>query len=160
MTLIHRRDAFRGSQIMQNRALTHPKVSIEWNSQVVDVLGDEKIAGLRLRDTQTGAEREMPIEGLFVAIVHRPNTDVFKDWLARDEKGYLVVQDYTSSGIEGVFVAGDVHDHRYRQAITAAGDGCKAAIDAERWLEALGEERGAEQTLLDTAAGAQAMAPA
>jgi thioredoxin reductase (NADPH) len=125
---------------MQNRAMTHPKVSIEWNSQVVDVLGEEKISGLRLRDTQTGTEREMPIEGLFVAIGHKPNTDVFKEWLTRDEKGYLVVHDHTSSGIEGVFVAGDVHDHRYRQAITAAGDGCKAAMDAERWLEAQGEE--------------------
>ena len=81
-----------------------------------------------------------------MAIGHRPNTDVFKDWLARDEKGYLVVHDHTSSGIEGVFVAGDVHDHRYRQAITAAGDGCKAAIDAERWLEALGDPTRAEQT--------------
>jgi thioredoxin reductase (NADPH) len=144
VVLIHRRDELRGSRIMQNRALTHPKVSIEWNSQVVDVLGEEKISGLRLRDTQTGAEREMPVEGLFVAIGHRPNTDVFKDWLSRDGKGYLVVHDHTASGIEGVFVAGDVHDHRYRQAITAAGDGCKAAIDAERWLEAQSDSTGAE----------------
>ncbi len=82
----------------------------------------------------------MPIEGLFVAIGHKPNTDVFRDWLTTDEKGYLVVHDHTASGVEGVFVAGDVHDHRYRQAITAAGDGCKAAIDAERWLEAQSEE--------------------
>jgi thioredoxin reductase (NADPH) len=140
VVLIHRRHEFRGSRIMQDRARTHPKVSIVWNSQVVDVLGEEKIAGLRLRDTQTGEEREMPIEGLFVAIGHKPNTDVFRDWLATDEKGYLVVHDHTASGIEGVFVAGDVHDHRYRQAITAAGDGCKAAIDAEHWLEAQAEE--------------------
>jgi thioredoxin reductase (NADPH) len=146
VVLIHRRDELRGSRIMQNRTLNHPKISIEWNSQVVDVLGTEKIEGLRLRDTQTGAEREMPIEGLFVAIGHKPNTDVFREWLARDEKGYLVVHDHTSSGIEGVFVAGDVHDHRYRQAITAAGDGCKAAIDAERWLEAEGEDDSAAGT--------------
>jgi thioredoxin reductase (NADPH) len=145
VVLIHRRDELRGSRIMQNRALTHPRVSIEWHSQVVDVLGEEKIAGLRLRDTQTGAEREIPIEGLFVAIGHKPNTDVFRGWLDTDEKGYLVVHDHTSSGIEGVFVAGDVHDHRYRQAITAAGDGCKAAIDSERWLEAQADPTAAEQ---------------
>jgi thioredoxin reductase (NADPH) len=94
----------------------------------------------------------MPIEGLFVAIGHKPNTDVFRDWLTTDEKGYLVVHDHTSSGIEGVFVAGDVHDHRYRQAITAAGDGCKAAIDAERWLEAQGEEDGAAEQVPSHAA--------
>jgi thioredoxin reductase (NADPH) len=153
VVLVHRRDELRGSRIMQNRAMTHPKVSIVWNSQVVDVLGEEKISGLRLRDTQTGAEHEMPIEGLFVAIGHRPNTDVFGDWLARDEKGYLVVHDHTSSGVEGVFVAGDVHDHRYRQAITAAGDGCKAAIDAERWLEAQGEEHSAVEQVPSHSAG-------
>jgi thioredoxin reductase (NADPH) len=94
----------------------------------------------------------MPIEGLFVAIGHKPNTDVFKAWLTRDEKGYLVVHDHTSSGIEGIFVAGDVHDHRYRQAITAAGDGCKAAIDAERWLEAQDEEDGAAEQVPSNAA--------
>ncbi len=90
---------------------------------------------IELTDTQTGAVREMPIEGLFIAIGHTPNTDVFRDYLAIDEKGYLQVEDQTLSTVEGVFVAGDVHDHRYRQAITAAGDGCRAAIDAERWLE-------------------------
>jgi thioredoxin reductase (NADPH) len=140
VVLIHRRDELRGSRIMQNRARSHPKIRIEWNSQVVDVLGEDRITGLRLRDTETGAERDMPIEGLFVAIGHRPNTDVFRDWLRMDEKGYLLVEEHTRSEIEGVFVAGDVHDHRYRQAITAAGDGCKAAIDAERWLEDQAEE--------------------
>jgi thioredoxin reductase (NADPH) len=133
--LIHRRDEFRGSRIMRNRAAKHPKISIRWNSQVVDVLGEEKIEGLRLADTLTGKEVDEPIEGLFVAIGHVPNTDIFKDWLETDKKGYLVVTDHTRTKIEGVFVAGDVHDHRYRQAVTAAGDGCKAAIDAERWLE-------------------------
>ena len=136
VAILHRRDEFRGSRIMQKRAFDHDKVSIEWNTQVVDVLGNEKIEGLRLRDTQTGEEREEAFEGLFVAIGHRPNTEVFRDWLEVDEKGYLVVHDHTRTAIEGVFVAGDVHDHRYRQAVTAAGDGCKAAIDAERWLEA------------------------
>ena len=138
VVLIHRRGELRGSRIMQDRALAHPKVRIEWHSQVVEVLGEDKIGGLRLRDTRTGDEREMPIEGLFVAIGHRPNTDVFRPWLEVDEKGYLVVHDQSATAIEGVFVAGDVHDHRYRQAITAAGDGCRAALDAERWLEASG----------------------
>jgi thioredoxin reductase (NADPH) len=135
VVLIHRREEFRGSRIMQNRAKTHPKVSIEWNSQVTDVLGEDKIEGLEITDTQTGEKREMPIEGLFIAIGHKPNTEVFKEHLDVDEKGYLTVEDQTLSNVEGVFVAGDVHDHRYRQAITAAGDGCRAAIDAERWLE-------------------------
>jgi thioredoxin reductase (NADPH) len=94
--------------------------------------------GLRLRDTTNDSIREMPIDGLFVAIGHKPNTDAFRDWLEIDEKGYLIVDDETRSAIPGVFIAGDVHDHRYRQAVTAAGDGCKAAIDAERWLESEG----------------------
>jgi thioredoxin reductase (NADPH) len=140
VVLIHRRDQLRGSRIMQDRVLSHPRISVLWNRQVVDVLGDEKISGLRLRDTRTGEESEEPVEGLFVAIGHRPNTDVFRDWLEVDEKGYLVVHSATRTAVEGVFVAGDVQDHRYRQAITAAGDGCRAAIDAERWLETQGVE--------------------
>jgi thioredoxin reductase (NADPH) len=147
VVLIHRRDEFRGSRIMQNRARSHPKISILWNSQVSDVLGEDKIDGLQLTDTKTGEVREMPIEGLFIAIGHRPNTTVFRDFLDTDEKGYLVVEDHTRSGVDGVFVAGDVHDHRYRQAITAAGDGCRAAIDAERWLEEQADQ------------GAEAIAP-
>ena len=134
VVLIHRRDEFRGSRIMQNRAMNHEKISIEWNTQVTDVLGDEKIEGLELTDTQTGEKREMDVGGLFIAIGHRPNTDVFREYLDIDDKGYLEVTDHTLSNVEGVFVAGDVHDHRYRQAVTAAGDGCRAAIDAERWL--------------------------
>jgi thioredoxin reductase (NADPH) len=144
VVLIHRRHEFRGSRIMQNRVRAHPKIGIVWDSQVVDVLGEEKIRGLRLRDTQTGEEREMPVEGLFVAIGHTPNTGVFEGWLETDAKGYLVVHEHTRTGIEGVFVAGDVHDHRYRQAVTAAGDGCKAAIDAERWLAEQSEAAAAE----------------
>ena len=135
VVLIHRRDEFRGSRIMQKRARSHPKISIEWNTRVTDVLGKDKIEALELTDTQRGEKREMPIEGLFVAIGHKPNTDVFREFLDVDDKGYLEVADHTHSNVEGVFVAGDVHDHRYRQAITAAGDGCRAAIDAERWLE-------------------------
>ena len=146
VTLIHRRDEFRGSRIMRNRAANHPKITIRWNSQVTDVLGKEKIEGLRLEDTQTGEIEDMPIEGLFVAIGHKPNTDVFKDWLEVGPKGYLVVEGHTGSQVEGVFVAGDVHDFRYRQAVTAAGDGCKAAIDAERWLEEQADEAGEAET--------------
>jgi thioredoxin reductase (NADPH) len=134
VVIVHRRDALRASRIMQDRALAHPKVRFAWNSQVVDVLGDQQVSGVRLRDTVTGEERDEPADGLFVAIGHRPNTDVFRDWLEVDSKGYLVLQGATGTRIEGVFVAGDVHDHRYRQAVTAAGDGCRAAIDAERWL--------------------------
>jgi len=138
VTLIHRREQFRGSKIMVQRALDNPKVSTLMNTEVVDVLGDQVVSGLRLRDTVTGQESDMPIEGLFLAIGYKPNTDVFKDWLTVDDKGYLVVHDETGSDVEGVFIAGDVHDHRYRQAITAAADGCKAAIDVERWLESQG----------------------
>ncbi|MGD8684427.1 MAG: FAD-dependent oxidoreductase, partial [Chloroflexota bacterium] len=135
VVIIHRRDEFRGSRIMQNRAKSHPKISIEWNTRVTDVLGEEKVEGLELTDTQTGETREMPVDGLFIAIGHKPNTEVFKAYLDVDDKDYLAVTDHTRSNVEGVFVAGDVHDHRYRQAVTAAGDGCRAAIDAERWLE-------------------------
>ncbi|HWH37892.1 MAG TPA: thioredoxin-disulfide reductase [Candidatus Limnocylindrales bacterium] len=138
VVLIHRRDHLRGSKIMQQRALDNPKISVRWNAEVADVLGDEKVTGLRLRDTVSGEESELEAEGLFVAIGYKPNTDAFRDWLEIDDKGYLVVTDETRSKIDGVFVAGDVHDHRYRQAVTAAADGCKAAIDAERWLEAQG----------------------
>ena len=138
VVLLHRRDSFRGSKIMQQRALAHPKIRVEWNTEVADVLGDEKVRGLVLRDTVSGVTREEPAEGLFIAIGYKPNTDVFRDWLEVDQKGYLVVTDHTRSAVDGVFIAGDAHDHRYRQAVTAAGDGCKAAIDAERWLEAQG----------------------
>jgi thioredoxin reductase (NADPH) len=136
--LLHRRDQFRGSRIMVDRAIEHPKIDIHYNTAVEEVLGDAHVTGLRLRDTASGELREMVAEGLFIAIGHRPNTEAFRDWLEVDPKGYLVVHDETGSQIEGVFIAGDVHDHRYRQAVTAAGDGCKAAIDAERWLEAEG----------------------
>lgn len=136
--LLHRRDEFRASRIMVERARENPKIEIHTNTGVEEVLGEEKVTGLRLVDTATGREREMRTDGLFIAIGHRPNTEAFREWLEVDSKGYLVVKDHTNSAIEGVFIAGDVHDHRYRQAITAAGDGCMAAIDAERWLESQG----------------------
>jgi thioredoxin reductase (NADPH) len=144
--LLHRRDTFRASKIMVDRALAHPKIEIHPNVAVEQVLGDEKVHGLALRNTVTGDQTKMPIEGLFVAIGYEPNTAAFRDWLEVDEKGYLVVHDETGSKVEGVFIAGDVHDHRYRQAVTAAGDGCKAAIDAERWLEAQGITEAATAT--------------
>jgi thioredoxin reductase (NADPH) len=135
VVLIHRRDQFRGSRIMQQRAIDHPGIDIRWNTEVAEVMGDESIEGLRLRDTQTGREWTEPFGGLFIAIGYRPNTEVFRDWLPTDGAGYLEVEGETGSAIEGVFIAGDVHDHHYRQAVTAAADGCKAAMDAEKWLE-------------------------
>jgi thioredoxin reductase (NADPH) len=136
--LLHRRDGFRASKIMLDRAKAHPKIEIHTNTAVDEVLGSAKVSGLRLRDTTSGETHEVPMDGLFIAIGYKPNTDVFREWLEIDDKGYLVVHDETGSKIDGVFIAGDVHDHRYRQAVTAAADGCKAAIDAERWLEAQG----------------------
>jgi thioredoxin reductase (NADPH) len=123
---------------MLDRAKAHPKIDIHTNTAVEEVLGEEKVRGLRLRDTATGEAREIPVGGLFIAIGYRPNTEVFREWLDVDSMGYLEVDGETGSRIDGVFIAGDVHDHRYRQAVTAAADGCKAAIDAERWLEAEG----------------------
>ncbi len=136
--LLHRRDAFRGSKIMVRRAVENPKIEIHYDTAVEEVIGDAHVEALRLRDTVTGEERIMPADGLFVAIGHRPNTEPFRDWLAADDKGYLRVEDETATAIPGVFVAGDIHDHRYRQAVTAAGEGAKAAIDVEKWLEAEG----------------------
>ena len=144
--LLHRRDTFRASKIMVERALANPKIEVHLNTAVEEVLGDAKVEGLRLRDTGTGAATDVAMEGLFVAIGYKPNTDVFRDWLDVDPMGYLVVRDETGSAIDGVFIAGDVHDHRYRQAVTAAADGCKAAIDAERWLEAQGITEAATAT--------------
>jgi thioredoxin reductase (NADPH) len=139
--LLHRRDAFRGSKIMVARVLANEKIEVHYDTTVEEVLGATKVDGLRLRDAKTGAERTLPIEGLFIAIGHRPNTEAFAGWLEADGAGYLTTAEHTMSAIEGVFIAGDVHDHRYRQAITAAGEGARAAIDAERWLEA--QESGA-----------------
>jgi thioredoxin reductase (NADPH) len=144
--LLHRRDTFRASKIMVDRAIAHPKIEIHPNVAVEEVVGAEKVRGVKLKDTQTGELSDLDIEGLFIAIGYEPNTAAFRDWLEVDEKGYLVVRDETHSKIDGVFIAGDVHDHRYRQAVTAAADGCKAAIDAERWLEAQGITEAATAT--------------
>jgi thioredoxin reductase (NADPH) len=136
--LLHRREAFRASKIMLDRAKAHPKIAIQTNTAIEEVLGEDKVRGVRLRDTETGETRELAVGGLFIAIGYRPNTEVFRDWLDADAMGYLEIEGETGSKIDGVFIAGDVHDHRYRQAVTAAADGCKAAIDAERWLETQG----------------------
>ena len=150
--LLHRRDAFRASKIMIDRTYGNPKIEVHTNTTISEVLGGSKVEGLRLRDTRDGSERDIPMEGLFIAIGHKPNTDVFAGWLDADEKGYLVAHEHTTSRIPGVFIAGDVQDHRYRQAITAAGDGARAAIDAEKWLEEVGAAE-AVGTAAGTAAG-------
>ncbi len=137
VTLIHRRDSLRASKIMQERAFNNPKIEMRWNTLVTDLVGTDKLVGAMVRDVTTGAETLLPVTGLFVAIGHRPNTDLFKGVLEMEDSGYLVTRPgSTYTNIEGVFACGDVQDHTYRQAITAAGSGCMAAIDAERWLEA------------------------
>ncbi len=135
VTVVHRRERLRASPIMQERARRHPKIALRLNAEVTEVLGDGVVTGLRLRDTRSGAASELAVGGLFVAIGHEPATAVFRGALELDAQGYLRVHDGTRTSVEGVFAAGDVRDHRYRQAVTAAGDGCMAAIDAQRWLE-------------------------
>ena len=139
--VVHRRDSFRASKIMQERVLDNPKIEVLWNTGLDEILGEtdpvKKVTGVRLVDTVTGEKREMPIGGVFIAIGHKPNSDLFKGVLDMDDVGYLKVQPFsTRTNIEGVFACGDVADSVYRQAVTAAGTGCMAAIDAERWLEA------------------------
>jgi len=136
--MLHRRESFRASKIMQDRAVAHPKIDIHPNIVVEEVLGEHHVEALQLRNTASGEVDRMDVQGLFIAIGYKPNTQIFGGWLDIDPMGYLVVRDETGSKIDGVFIAGDVHDHRYRQAVTAAGDGSKAAIDAERWLESQG----------------------
>jgi thioredoxin reductase (NADPH) len=135
VTIIHRRGDLRASKVMQQRAFANPKISFLWNSTVTEVLGDATVTGVRVRDTRTEEESELALDGLFVAIGHEPNTGLFKGQLEMEENGYLVTFDGTRTNVDGVFACGDVQDHRYRQAITAAGSGCMAAIDTERWLE-------------------------
>jgi thioredoxin reductase (NADPH) len=140
VTIIHRRHELRASKIMQQRAFANDKIEFLWDSVVTEILGDGKLAGVRVRNTKTDDESELAVAGLFVAIGHVPNTDLFSGILDMDEAGYLLTRPgHTHTNVDGVFVAGDAHDHVYRQAITAAGSGCMAAIDAERWLEAQGD---------------------
>lgn len=137
--LIHRRDTFRASKIMIDKALENPKIQVIYNTVVEEIKGDKFVTGLRLRDIVKNQESDLAVQGLFIAIGHKPNTELFVGQLELDETGYIKTKSHSSdTSIDGVFAAGDVQDHVYRQAITAAGSGCMAAIDAERWLEATG----------------------
>lgn len=134
VTVIHRRDKLRASQIMQDRATSNPRIEFAWDSKVEEILGDQKVSGVRLQNVKTGKETTLNADGVFVAIGYEPNTQVFKGTIELDPKGYIITKHDTETSVPGVFAAGDVRDHRYRQAITAASDGCKAAIDADRFL--------------------------
>jgi thioredoxin reductase (NADPH) len=135
VTVVHRRDAFRASKVMQDRLFANPKIDVAWNSVVDEILGDDAVTGVVLRDTATDETRVVATDGVFMAIGHDPTTALFRGQLDLDENGYLIVQEpSTATNVPGVFAAGDVTDHTYRQAVTAAGQGCKAAIDAERFL--------------------------
>ncbi len=135
VSLVHRRDKLRASKIMQERAFKNQKISFIWNSVVEEITGDSVVTGIRLRDVVTGKTSELPSAGVFIAIGHSPNADLFKDQIEMDDNGYIVTRNGTATNIPGVFAAGDVQDSKYRQAVTAAGSGCMAAIDAERFLE-------------------------
>ncbi|MET9541407.1 thioredoxin-disulfide reductase [Streptomyces sp. NPDC006553] len=140
VTIVHRRDTLRASKAMQERAFADPKISFAWDSEVTEIHGEQKLSGLTLRDTKTGETRRLPVTGLFIAVGHDPRTELFKGQLDLDEEGYLkVAAPSTRTNLTGVFGAGDVVDHTYRQAITAAGTGCSAALDAERFLAALAD---------------------
>ena len=132
--IIHRRDEFRASKIMQERALNNEKIIVHWNNTVLDIKGDQKVQQVILKDTKTGEETSIDLAGVFVAIGHEPNTSLFKNQLDLDENGYIILNKNTQTSVDGVFSAGDVHDHRYRQAVTAAGYGCMAAIDVDKYL--------------------------
>jgi thioredoxin reductase (NADPH) len=137
VTIVHRRSELRASKIMQDRAFANPKIKFLWDSEVTEVLGDGKVSGLRVKNVKDGSEQVLPVGGMFIAIGHDPRSELFTGQLETDSEGYLVVdQPSTRTAIDGVFACGDVVDHTYRQAITAAGTGCSAAIDAERWLAA------------------------
>ncbi|MBS0166792.1 thioredoxin-disulfide reductase [Nitrospira sp. CMX1] len=139
VSIVHRRDKLRASKIMQDRAMKNEQIAFVWNSVVEDILGNEVVTGVRLKNIVTGKTTDLACEGVFVAIGHRPNTTLFTGQLDMDEKGYIRTHHGTATGVPGVFAAGDVQDSTYRQAVTAAGTGCMAAIDAERFLERLGE---------------------
>ena len=135
VTVVHRRDTLRASKIMQDRALSNPKIRFAWDSEVTEVVGEDRVSAVKLRNVKTGEESILEVSGIFVAIGHDPRSELFTGVLATDAEGYLLVeQPSTRTAIEGVFAAGDVVDHTYRQAVTAAGTGCAAALDAERWL--------------------------
>ena len=136
VSVVHRRDKLRASKIMQDRAFHNDKITFVWNSVVEDILGKEVVQGVRVKNLVTGKTTELACAGVFVAIGHRPNTKLFEGQLEMDDKGYIVTRNGTTTNVAGVFAAGDVQDSRYRQAVTAAGSGCMAAMDAEKFLEA------------------------
>ncbi|MFF8269783.1 thioredoxin-disulfide reductase [Streptomyces sp. NPDC016562] len=147
VTIVHRRDSLRASKAMQDRAFADPKITFAWDSEVAEIHGEQKLSGLTLRNTKTGETSELPVTGLFIAVGHDPRTELFKDQLDLDDEGYLKVDaPSTRTSVTGVFGAGDVVDHTYRQAITAAGTGCSAALDAERFLAALADAAKAHAT--------------
>ncbi|MDA2934890.1 thioredoxin-disulfide reductase [Acidobacteria bacterium AH-259-D05] len=152
VSVVHRRDELRASKIMAERALNHPKIEFIWDSLVTEILDpqEKKVQAVKLKNVKTGEEQIHPIDGVFIAIGHEPNTKPFEGQLDMNDQGYIVVHDGSKTSVEGVFAAGDVHDHVYRQAVTAAGSGCQAAIDAEKYLQ----EQGATES--KTATGAQA----
>jgi len=135
ITVVHRRDRLRASKILQDRVFADKKISFVWNSVVVDILGKDRVEGVRLKNLQTGAESTLVTDAVFIAIGHKPVTDIFKGQVDLDENGYIIAHDETKTSLEGVFVAGDNQDKRYKQAITAAGAGCKAALDSEKYLQ-------------------------
>jgi thioredoxin reductase (NADPH) len=141
VTVIHRRDQLRASKIMADRAMKDPKISWAWNSEVVAVHGEGSITHLRLRDTVTGEERDLDVGGLFIAIGHEPRSELVRGQVDLDDEGYVLTSVGTRTNLDGVFAAGDLVDHTYRQAVTAAGTGCQAALDAERYLAALADTR-------------------
>jgi thioredoxin reductase (NADPH) len=157
VTIVHRRDSLRASKIMQDRAFANEKVRFAWESEVVELLGDDRLSGVRLRNTRTGAESELAVTGLFVAIGHDPRSEIVAGQVHRDEDGYVLVQQpSTRTNLPGVFASGDLVDHHYRQAVTAAGTGCAAALDAERYLVDLAEAavtREPAQAVLGSVAG-------
>ncbi len=145
VTVVHRRETLRASKIMQDKAFANPKISFAWNSEVEDVRGDGVVTGIVLRNNRTGERKEIPVDGVFVAIGHTPNTSLFAGQLEMDANGYIVTHDGTRTTVPGVFACGDVQDHVYRQAVTAAGSGCMAAIDAEKYLEGLPQHLGEKE---------------
>jgi thioredoxin reductase (NADPH) len=152
VTVVHRRDELRASKIMADRALANDKIVFAWNSQVVDILGEEKVSGVRLRDTRTGEERTLAVTGVFVAIGHDPRSELVRGQVAVDDEGYVIVgAPSTRTDQDGVFACGDLVDHTYRQAITAAGTGCAAALDAERYLAGLADAQRAGEPVATSA---------
>ena len=148
VTLVHRRDSLRASKVMQDRAFANPKITVRWNSEVVDVLGEDKVTGLLVRDTVTGAQERLDVTGLFVAIGHDPRVELLAGQVDLTDVGFIAVEGRSSrTNLPGVFACGDVVDHEYMQAVTAAGSGCVAALDAERYLEALSDEPPLEAAL-------------